>query len=74
MVFHLNDSNAEPRYFPHSKRVKIGNNVEIFTYSAFVGGILSDTIIGDWTKIHTFVHVAHNVIIEKNMKLLQVLL
>ena len=63
------DSNRELKQFPHSKGVKIGNNVQIFAQCAVARGILSDTLIGDGTKIDTFVHVAHNVIIGKNCEI-----
>ena len=63
------DSNGELKKFPNSKGVKIGNNVQIFAHSAVARGILSDTLIGDGTKIDTFVHVAHNVIIGKNCEI-----
>ena len=55
--------------FPHIKGVKIGNNVEICSNSSVARGSLSDTIIGDGTKLDALVHVAHNVIIGKNCEL-----
>jgi UDP-3-O-[3-hydroxymyristoyl] glucosamine N-acyltransferase len=61
---------GELKHFPHSNGVKIGNNVEIYAHSAIARGILSDTIIGDGTKIDTFVHVAHNVVIGKNCEII----
>ena len=62
--------NGDLKHFPHSKGVKIGNNVEIFAHSTVARGILSDTIIGDGTKIDTFVHVAHNVVIGKKCEII----
>src|SRR5918997_40059 len=55
--------------FPHIKGVKIGNNVEICSNSSIARGSLSDTIIGDGTKLDALVHVAHNVVIGKNCEL-----
>ena len=39
----------------------IGNNVEISANSNVDRGSLSDTKIGDGTRIDALVHVAHNV-------------
>jgi len=46
--------------------VKIGNRVDIGANSIIVRGTLGDTIIGNDTKIDTFVHIAHNVQIGDN--------
>jgi len=58
--------NGELERFPHMGRVIIGDNVEIFANSNIVRGSLSDTVIGDGTKIDALVHIAHNAIIGKN--------
>jgi UDP-3-O-[3-hydroxymyristoyl] glucosamine N-acyltransferase len=55
--------------FPHIKGVKIGNNVEICSNSSIARGSLSDTIIGEGTKLDALVHVAHNVVIGENCEL-----
>jgi UDP-3-O-[3-hydroxymyristoyl] glucosamine N-acyltransferase len=55
--------------FPHIKGVKIGDNVEISTNSSIARGSLSDTVIGNGTKIDALVHVAHNVVIGENCEL-----
>ncbi|HEY6404741.1 MAG TPA: UDP-3-O-(3-hydroxymyristoyl)glucosamine N-acyltransferase [Nitrososphaeraceae archaeon] len=55
--------------FPHIKGVKIGSNVEICSNSSVARGSLSDTIIGDGSKLDALVHVAHNVIIGKHCEL-----
>ena len=49
--------------FPHIGGVTIGNNVEVCANSSIARGSLSDTVIGDGTKLDALVHVAHNVII-----------
>ena len=55
--------------FPHIGGVVIGNNVEICANSSIARGSLSDTIIGDGTKLDALVHVAHNVVIGRNCEL-----
>lgn len=55
--------------FPHKGFVKIGDNVEICVNCSIARGSLSDTIIGDGTKLDALVHVAHNVVIGKNCAL-----
>ena len=55
--------------FPHIGGVTIGNNVEICANSSIARGSLSDTIIGDGTKLDALVHIAHNVIIGRNCEL-----
>ena len=52
--------------FPHVGGVTIGDNVEIQANSAISRGALSNTKIGNGTKIDNLVHVAHNVIIGNN--------
>ena len=52
--------------FPDFGIVKIGNNVEIHSNVCIDRGSLSDTIIGDNTKIDNLVHIAHNAEIGKN--------
>lgn len=60
---------GELERFPHLKGVKIGNNVDISGNSNVDRGSLSDTMIGDGTKIDSLVHIAHNVIIGRNCEL-----
>ena len=55
--------------FPHIGGVAIGNNVEVCANSSIARGSLSDTVIGDGTKLDALVHVAHNVIIGRNCEL-----
>lgn len=55
--------------FPHRGYVKIGNNVEIFANCSVARGSLSDTVIGDGTKLDALVHIAHNVAVGRNCEL-----
>ncbi len=55
--------------FPHLSGVRIGNNVEICANTSIARGSLSDTVIGDGTKLDALVHVAHNVVIGRNCEL-----
>src|ERR687896_1364286 len=55
--------------FPHIGGVTIGNNVEICANSSIARGSLSETVIGDGTKLDALVHVAHNVVIGRNCEL-----
>ncbi|MEW5839579.1 MAG: UDP-3-O-(3-hydroxymyristoyl)glucosamine N-acyltransferase [Thermoproteota archaeon] len=53
------DGNLER--FPHFARVVIGNRVEICSNVSIARGSLTDTVIGDGTKLDALVHIAHNV-------------
>ena len=55
--------------FPHTGNVRLGNNVEIYANCSIARGSLSDTSIGDGTKLDALVHIAHNVIVGKNCEL-----
>lgn len=55
--------------FPHIGGVRIGDNVEICANSSVARGSISETVIGDGTKLDALVHVAHNVIIGRNCEL-----
>lgn len=55
--------------FPHIRDVKIGNNVEICANTNVARGSLSDTVIGDGTKVDAMVQIAHNVVIGKNCEI-----
>ena len=52
--------------FPHLGKVIIQNGVEIGANVCIDRGALSDTVIGEKTKIDNLVHIAHNVIVGKN--------
>jgi UDP-3-O-[3-hydroxymyristoyl] glucosamine N-acyltransferase len=58
--------NGELEKFPHLKGVIIGDNVEISSACQIARGSLSDTVIGDGTKLDALVYVAHNVKIGRN--------
>lgn len=51
---------------PQIGSVIIGNNVEIGANSTVDRGSMSDTMIGDGTKIDNLVQIAHNVVIGKH--------
>jgi UDP-3-O-[3-hydroxymyristoyl] glucosamine N-acyltransferase len=55
--------------FPHFGGVIIGDNVEICANSSIARGCLSNTTIGDGTKIDALVHIAHNVRIGNNCEI-----
>jgi UDP-3-O-[3-hydroxymyristoyl] glucosamine N-acyltransferase len=63
------DTSGNLERFPHIMGVKIGKNVEISANSSVARGSLSDTVIGDGTKLDALVHVAHNVKIGKYCEL-----
>lgn len=52
--------------FPQTGNVIIGDDVSIGACTCIDRGALTDTIIGDGTKIDNLVHIAHGVIIGKN--------
>lgn len=58
------DGNRER--FPQIGGVIIGNYVDIGANSCIDRGALSDTRIGNYTKIDNLVHIAHNVVIGQN--------
>lgn len=49
-----------PERFPHRGGVRIGDNVEIGSFSTIDRGALVDTIIGSNVKIDSHVHIGHN--------------
>lgn len=60
------DEDGVPRREIHYRGVIIGDNVEIGANSCIDRGLLTDTVIGDNTKIDNLCHVAHNVQMEEN--------
>lgn len=56
--------------FPHLGSVYIGKNVEIGSNTSIDRGSLSNTEIGEGTKIDNLVHVAHNVKIGKHCEII----
>jgi UDP-3-O-[3-hydroxymyristoyl] glucosamine N-acyltransferase len=63
------EDTLELERFPHIGGVVIGNNVEICSNCSIARGSLSDTIIGDGTKLDALVHIAHNVEIGRHCAL-----
>ena len=57
--------------FPHIRGVKIGDNVEVGANTNIARGSLSDTIIGNGTKIADMVHIGHNIVIGKHCQIEQ---
>lgn len=55
--------------FPHFGGVIIGDNVEICANSSIARGALSNTVIGNGTKVDALVHIAHNVQIGNNCEI-----
>jgi UDP-3-O-[3-hydroxymyristoyl] glucosamine N-acyltransferase len=51
---------------PQVGRVMIGNDVEIGANSTVDRGFLTDTVIGEGTKIDNLVQIAHNVVIGRH--------
>jgi UDP-3-O-[3-hydroxymyristoyl] glucosamine N-acyltransferase len=64
--YERDEDNFELERFPHIGGVKIGANVVVSSNCSIARGSLSDTIIGDGTKIDALVHIAHNVQIGHN--------
>ncbi|HEX6282903.1 MAG TPA: LpxD N-terminal domain-containing protein [Nitrososphaera sp.] len=60
---------GELEKFPHKGYVRLGNSVEIYANCSIARGSLSDTWIGDGTKLDALVHLAHNVTVGKNCEL-----
>lgn len=62
----IKDKFSNPKRFAHIGKVTIGNNVEVGANTVIDRGGLGDTIIDDYTKIDSMVHIGHNVRIGKN--------
>lgn len=61
------DINGNLYHFPQIGGLIIGDNVEIGSNTCIDRGALSDTVIGDYTKINNLCHIAHNNKIGKNV-------
>ena len=61
------DKNGNLFRFPQIGGLIIGNNVEVGSNTTIDRGALSDTVIGDYTKINNLCHIAHNNKIGKNV-------
>lgn len=55
--------------FPQIGQLIIGNYVEVGSNTCIDRGALSDTVIGDYTKINNLCHIAHNNKIGKNVSI-----
>lgn len=53
--------------FPQVGRLIIGDDVEVGANTCIDRGALSDTVIGDHTKINNLCHIAHNNMIGRNV-------
>jgi UDP-3-O-[3-hydroxymyristoyl] glucosamine N-acyltransferase len=54
-----------PERFPHIRGIRVENDVEIFPNCNIAKGSLSDTVIGEGTRIGALTSIAHNVTIGK---------
>jgi len=61
------DSEGNLFRFPQVGRLIIGNDVEVGACTCIDRGALSDTAIGDHTKINNLCHIAHNNKIGRNV-------
>ena len=63
------DVNGNKFRFPQVGSLIMGDYVEVGANTCIDRGALSDTIIGDYTKINNLCHIAHNNIIGKNVSI-----
>lgn len=63
------DTNGNKFRFPQIGSLIMGDYVEVGANTCIDRGSLSDTIIGDYTKINNLCHIAHNNIIGKNVSI-----
>ena len=61
------DENGNKFRFPQIGSVRIGDDVEIGSQTCIDRGALSNTVIGDHTKINNLCHIAHNNMIGRNV-------
>ena len=61
------DENGNKFRFPQIGSVVMGNDVEVGANTCIDRGALSDTVIGDHTKINNLCHIAHNNVIGRNV-------
>jgi UDP-3-O-[3-hydroxymyristoyl] glucosamine N-acyltransferase len=69
LSFERDEESGELEKFPHLKGVMVGNDVEIFANTTITRGSLSNTVIGDQSKIAGLVYVSHNVVIGKSCEI-----
>ena len=63
------NENGNKFRFPQIGSLIMGDYVEVGANTCIDRGALSDTIIGDYTKINNLCHIAHNNIIGKNVSI-----
>ena len=63
------DANGNKFRFPQIGSLIMGDYVEVGANTCIDRGALSDTVIGDYTKINNLCHIAHNNIIGKNVSI-----
>lgn len=63
---YIQDLDGKNIQFPHIGKVILRNNVEIGSNTCIDRGALSDTIVGENSKIDNLCHIAHNVQIGSN--------
>lgn len=63
------DSDGNRFRFPQIGSLKIGDYVEIGGNTCIDRGALSDTVIGDYTKISNLCQISHNNIIKNNVEI-----
>ena len=65
-AFERDDRTVELEHFPSLGQVIVGNNVIVSSNCSVAAGSLSDTTIGDGTKLDSLVHVGHDTKLGKN--------
>ena len=63
------DSEGNRLRFPQIGGLVLGHHVEIGANTCVDRGALSDTIIGNYTKINNLCHIAHNNVIGENVEI-----
>lgn len=61
------DEAGQYHRFPHVGDVRIGRDVEIGSNTCIDRGSLGSTVIGDGCKIDNLVHIAHNVVLGRDV-------
>lgn len=63
--FGFTRQNGKNVFIPHTGRVVLGNRVSVGACSCIDRGAMTDTVVGDGTKIDNLCQVAHGVVIGK---------
>lgn len=61
------DEDGNQFRFPQLGKLILGNYVDVGSHSSIDRGALSNTVIGDFTKIDSLCKIAHNTVIGKNV-------